>query len=84
VVIARGALEHGDQIWYYPAVTIYAIAWIHEISERASGTKIANDTVCIFVVWENEMMSIHPGVPRQYTPRRRFLKMYLEAIIELV
>jgi len=44
-VLARGALDESEKIWYYPAVRI------HDISERASQIKVGKDTVCIIVVW---------------------------------
>jgi len=34
-----GAWESGEKIRYYPALRIHAIAWIHQISDKASETK---------------------------------------------
>jgi len=33
------SVQDGEKIWYYPAMRIHAIAWIHKISDRASETK---------------------------------------------
>jgi len=38
--------------------------------------KFGKDTVFIFVVWQDEMVSINSGVPPIYTPRRSFHLRY--------
>jgi len=77
---AWGAWEEGDKIWYYLALRIHAIAWIHKISGRGSETKSwerSSEYFCYMRRWdENEMLSIYPGVPRIYTPRRAFQLCY--------
>jgi len=71
VVQVRGASKSGEKMWYYPALMIHWIAWIH-IPDRAIETKSWERLSVYFhcmIRWRgNEMMSVNSGVCRIYTP----------------
>jgi len=76
-VLARGALDAGEKIWYYPAMRI------HGISERASemtmGWYLSTPVSPEYVLRVPHSTSASPVSP--YT-NRRSLTMCLEALIE--